>query len=141
MRTFATILAFAASAMAYSVTAPTNATGFSTSGQNTVSWSMVSTDAANFTIVLSNQQVNPPVQQILAALVVGTLGTIQVNPPSTGWPTGSGYQINLVANSQQLSSILAQSDQFSFHAPTSSSGSSSSLPTTSLVVPPTFSGQ
>ena len=55
MRAFATILAFAASALAYQVTAPTNATGFSNDGQNTVSWNKVSTDAANFTIVLVNK--------------------------------------------------------------------------------------
>ena len=55
MRTIASVLAFAASALAYSVVAPTNATGFVNDGQNTVSWTKVSTDAANFTIVLVNQ--------------------------------------------------------------------------------------
>lgn len=143
MRAFATLLAFAASALAYQVTAPTNSTGFSNDGSNTVSWDMVSSDAANFTIVLVNnvriqlavatpeadsfsQNIFPNYEQILDALVVGSLGTIQVNPPSTGWPSGSGYQINFVASSQQLNSILAQSNDFSFHAPTSSSVSGSS---------------
>ena len=64
MRTIASVLAFAASALAYSVVAPTNATGFVNDGQNTVSWTKVSTDPANFTIVLVNQvrraRVSPP---------------------------------------------------------------------------------
>lgn len=55
MRSFAAVLAFAASALAVSVTAPTNATGWATSGQNTVSWTAVSTDPKNFTIVLVNK--------------------------------------------------------------------------------------
>ena len=54
MRAVATLLAFAASALAMSVTAPTNSTGFTTSGQNTVSWTAVSTDPTNFTVVLVN---------------------------------------------------------------------------------------
>lgn len=54
MRTFAAVLALATSALALQVTAPTNATGFSTSGQNTVSWNRVATDPANFTVVLVN---------------------------------------------------------------------------------------
>lgn len=54
MRAFATLLAFAASALAYQVTEPTNSTGFSNDGSNTVSWDMVSSDPANFTIVLVN---------------------------------------------------------------------------------------
>lgn len=123
MRAFATLLAFAASALAYQVTEPTNSTGFSNDGSNTVSWDMVSSDPANFTIVLVNNNIFPNYEQVLDALVVGSLGTIDVNPPSTGWPSGSGYQINFVASSQQLNSILAQSNDFTFHAPTSSSGS------------------
>ncbi|KAF7798329.1 hypothetical protein EIP86_009550 [Pleurotus ostreatoroseus] len=126
MRAYATVLAFAASALAYQVTAPTNATGFSTDGSNTVSWDRVSTDPQNFTIVLVNNNVFPNYEQVLDALVDGTQSTIQVNPPSTGWPSvGTGYQINFVQDSQHLTTILAQSNDFSFHAPTSSSGSSS----------------
>lgn len=54
MRAVATLLAFAASALALQVTAPTNTTGFFTSGSNKVSWQSVSTDPTNFTIVLVN---------------------------------------------------------------------------------------
>jgi hypothetical protein len=136
MRIFAAVLAFATSALAYQVTAPTNATGFVNNGQNTVSWNKVSTDAANFTIVLVNKNIFPNYEQVLAALVVGSLGTTQVNPPSTGWPSGSGFQINLVQDSQHLDTLLAQSDDFSFHDPPKSSSASGSQSTTALVITP-----
>lgn len=55
MRAVAALLALATSALAFQVTQPTNATGWVTSGQNTVSWQAVSTDPANFTIVLVNE--------------------------------------------------------------------------------------
>ncbi|KAI0089122.1 hypothetical protein BDY19DRAFT_944255 [Irpex rosettiformis] len=129
MRVFAAVLALATSTFALSITAPTNATGFSNSGQNTVSWTRVSTDPQNFTIVLVNKSVFPNTEQVLSALVDAgaTGGTIQVNPPSTGWPqSGTGFQINLAADAQHLDSLLAQSDQFTFHAPDSSSSVSAS---------------
>ncbi|KAI0700761.1 hypothetical protein BC835DRAFT_1265828 [Cytidiella melzeri] len=135
MLAFATVLALATSAFALQVTQPTNATGFSNSGQNTVSWTRVSTDPSNFTIVLVNNNEFPNYSQVLAALVDAgdSSGTIQVNPPSTGWPSGSGYQINLAHDAQALDQLLAQSQDFSFHAPSSSSsvsGSGSSVSST-----------
>jgi hypothetical protein len=128
MRAFATLLALAASAAALQVTQPTNSTGFSTDGQNTVAWNAVSTDPANFTIVLVNMNVFPNYQQVLNALVVSSLGKIQVNAPSEGWPAAGvpGYQINLVRDSENLQSILAQSDDFTFHAPKNNATNSSS---------------
>jgi len=136
MRAFAAVLAFAASALAYSVSEPNNATGWSTEGQNTVTWTKVSTDRSNFTIVLSNQASYPPYQQVLAALVNGDDGTTQVNPPSTGWPQGTGFQVNIVEDAQHLNSILAQSEQFSILPPKSSSASAS---TTGLTISNTLS--
>ena len=55
MRSVFALLALAASAAAYQVTQPTNATGWTTAGSNVVAWDKVSTDQANFTIVLVNQ--------------------------------------------------------------------------------------
>ena len=55
MRSLAALLALAASALAYQVTQPTNSTGWTTSGPNVVAWDMVSTDPANFTILLVNE--------------------------------------------------------------------------------------
>ncbi|KAI0787036.1 hypothetical protein BC629DRAFT_1514474 [Irpex lacteus] len=129
MRTFAAVLALATSAFALQVTAPTNATGFSNDGQNTVSWTRVSTDPKNFTIVLVNKSVFPNTEQVLDALVDAgdNGGSIKVNPPSTGWPSsGTGFQINLAASATQLDTLLAQSDDFSFHAPDGSSSGSAS---------------
>ncbi|GJE84261.1 GPI anchored serine-threonine rich family protein [Phanerochaete sordida] len=126
MRAVATLLAFAASALAMSVTAPTNSTGFSTSGQNTVSWTAVSTDPTNFTVVLVNMARFPTYSQVLDALVDTSLGTVKVNPPSAGWPSGSGFQVNLVSDPDHLNTILAQSDQFTFVTPSGSSSIASS---------------
>ncbi|OBZ77085.1 hypothetical protein A0H81_03777 [Grifola frondosa] len=125
MRSVAALLTFAASALAYSVSEPNNSTGWTTSGPNKVSWTKVDTDPANFTIVLVNQQVNPAVQQVLDALVDGSLGSVVVNPPSEGWKAGSGYQVNLVKDTLDLNTILAQSGQFTIAVSSSSTFSSS----------------
>ncbi|KAH9850010.1 hypothetical protein C2E23DRAFT_837018 [Lenzites betulinus] len=126
MRSIAVLFALAASAFAYSVTEPTNSTGWTTSGPNEVSWTKVDTDAANFTIVLVNQASFPPTSQILDALVDASLGKITVNPPSGGWKTGTGFQVNLVKDAENTNTILAQSDQFTISTSTSSTFSTAS---------------
>ena len=55
MRSVAFLLALASSAFAFTVSEPNNSTGWTTSGPNEVAWTTVSTDPANFTIVLNNQ--------------------------------------------------------------------------------------
>lgn len=52
---FATVLALASTAFAYTITKPDNTTGFFSTGSNTVSWTRVNTDPQNFTIVLVNK--------------------------------------------------------------------------------------
>ncbi|KAH8094803.1 hypothetical protein BXZ70DRAFT_946151 [Cristinia sonorae] len=138
MRAFsaATFLSLAASVLAYQVTSPTNATGWTTTGPNVVSWTRVNTDPASFAIVLSNQASFPPQQIVLVALVDGTKdNSLTVNPPSGGWVAGSGYQVNLVKSTEELNTILAQSGDFSITSGTGSSTFSSS--TTALTVTPT----
>ncbi|PIL36927.1 hypothetical protein GSI_00617 [Ganoderma sinense ZZ0214-1] len=125
MRAVFALLSFAASALAYSVIEPDATTGWTTSGPNVVVWQMVSTDPANFTIVLNNQNVTPATTQVLAALVGGSLGNVTVNPPSGGWKAGKGFRVNLVKDSQDLNSILAQSPQFDIVASSSSTFSTS----------------
>lgn len=66
------------------------------------------------------QQISGFESQILAALVDGTTGSQQMNPPSGGWPTGSGFRVNLVQDAQDLNTILAQSGTFSIVNPASS---------------------
>ncbi|KAI0722249.1 hypothetical protein C8T65DRAFT_628736 [Cerioporus squamosus] len=141
MRSIAALLALAASALAYQVTEPTNATGWTITGPNVVAWNKVSTDAANFTILLVNQNVNPPTSQQLAALVDGSLGKTTVNPPSGGWKTGSGFQVNLVQDAEHPDTILAQSGQFSITQASASlsstvTGTSASAGTGTLTVTP-----
>jgi cobalamin biosynthesis Mg chelatase CobN len=124
MRTTAVLIACATSALAYSVTVPNASQGWTNSGSQTVSWQKVSTDRDNFTIVLTNQDRSVlSLDQTLASLVDGNLGTQQVNPPGGGWIVGGTYRVNLVQDSQSLNSILAQSQEFNV---TESSSSSSS---------------
>ncbi|KAL4242498.1 GPI-anchored Adhesion Regulator [Abortiporus biennis] len=136
MKTFATLLAFAASALAYQVTNPTNSTGWTTTGPNTVTWTRVSTDAETFTIVLSNQSKFPPESEVLVAQVDGTKATsITVSPPSGGWVAGAGYQVNLVKDAQNLDAILAQSGQFTIKTGTASTTASGTTSGATLSVP------
>jgi hypothetical protein len=62
----------------------------------------------------------------LQALVDGTLGKISVNPPSTGFPIGTGFRLNLVKDTENLNTIFAQSDKFNIITPPASKSSSSS---------------
>ncbi|KAH7931193.1 hypothetical protein BV22DRAFT_998503 [Leucogyrophana mollusca] len=138
MRAFATVfLASIASAFAYQVTSPGDAQGWSTSGPNYLKWQRVDTDPLNFTAVLTNvnQAVMPLGNQVLNALVDGTLSQIICNPPSGGWPSGAGFRVNLAADAEHLDTLLAQSDQFSITAPSSSSGATTSSSSTSCVLP------
>ncbi|KAG2042243.1 hypothetical protein BDR03DRAFT_854273 [Suillus americanus] len=125
----AILLASIASAFAYQVTSPGDTEGWTTAGPNTLTWVRVDTDPLNFTAVLTNeacQTVMPQGPQVLNALVDGTLGSIVCNPPSGGWPQGSGYRVNLAADAQHLDTLLAQSSQFNISSGSSSSTTSSS---------------
>ncbi|KAL4265040.1 hypothetical protein AB1N83_000296 [Pleurotus pulmonarius] len=84
-------------------------------------WTRVDTDPLNFTAVLTNEDrsVMPQNNQILAALVDGTLGQIRLNPPNGGWPTGKAFRLNFCRDSQSLEAILAQSNQFDIGQTTS----------------------
>ncbi|KAG1872786.1 hypothetical protein C8R48DRAFT_770172 [Suillus tomentosus] len=137
MRTsVAILLASIASAFAYEVTSPGDSEGWTTAGPNVLTWQRVDTDPANFTVVLTNNYgvMNP---QVLNALVDGTLGTIDCNAPSGGWPVGYGFRVNLAADAQHLDTLLAQSNQFNITSgsstSTSSTGSGAKITTTSLV--------
>ncbi|KAJ3829267.1 GPI-anchored small secreted protein [Lentinula raphanica] len=115
-------LAFAASAYAYSVTFPTETEGWTNSGAQTVD-----TDPLNFTAVLVNNDASILADpQILAAQVDGTLGNTTLNPPSGGWPSpDGGFRVNLVQNTTELNTILAQSPTFNITAANTTSSSAS----------------
>ncbi|THV08355.1 hypothetical protein K435DRAFT_847225 [Dendrothele bispora CBS 962.96] len=134
MRSFVTLcLALASSSWAYQVTRPSPSQGWTNSGSQTVTWDMVSTDPSNFTILLTNTDRNvlPINNQVLTASVEGSLGTIDVRPPSGGWIAGPTYRVNLVKSENELSSIYAQSDEFDITESTSSS-SATTIPAATL---------
>ncbi|KZT13030.1 uncharacterized protein LAESUDRAFT_719340 [Laetiporus sulphureus 93-53] len=127
----AVVLTFAASAFAYTVTQPSNSSGWNTSGPNTVKWSTVSTDASNITIVLDNQSETPQYSEVLATDIQGSLGSYTVNPPDGGWKSGTGFRVNLVKSESEETTIYAQSDDFTITESTSSTYSSGSSTATS----------
>jgi hypothetical protein len=68
----------------------------------------------------------PMNNQIMSALVDGTLLSTNLNPPSGGMPVGDGFRLNFVKDVNELDTIFAQSDHFSIKAVEQSSKSSSS---------------
>jgi len=109
-----TLISLVSSACAYLVLTPGNANGWTTAGPNTVTWQMVSTDPQNFAMLLVNQDqgILPGGQELLAAVVNGSLLTYTVSSPSGGFPVGTGFQVNFVKDAQDTNTILAQSGQF-----------------------------
>ncbi|KAF8742451.1 hypothetical protein AX14_004319 [Amanita brunnescens Koide BX004] len=137
MRVFlACVLALTSSAMGYQVTVPNTSENWTNVGGQPLSWQRVDTDPQNFTVVLTN--VNNQNQQVLAALVDGTLGNTTCNPPSGGWPLGNGFRVDFVKDASDLNTILAQSSQFSIVIPSANSSSTPSVPviTPSVTVSP-----
>ncbi|KAG0709818.1 hypothetical protein DFH29DRAFT_15980 [Suillus ampliporus] len=140
MRSFAAILlASITSTFAYQVTAPGDSQGWTTVGPNYLTWVRVDTDPSNFTAVLTNtnQAVMPQGPQVLNALVDGTLGQIICNPPSGGWPQGTGFRVNLAKDAEDLDTLLAQSNQFAITTSNSSASSSPTSGTPSTTFPTT----
>ncbi|KAG8218656.1 hypothetical protein J3R82DRAFT_4321 [Butyriboletus roseoflavus] len=123
MRVFASVLLTVSSAFAYQVTFPGNAQGWNNTGPNYLSWARVDTDPLTFTAVLTN--VNTNSNQVMDNNIDGTLGIVQCSAPSGGWPSGSGFRVNLVQDAQHLDTILAQSNQFNITAVSSGSTTSS----------------
>ena len=79
------------------------------------------------------QNTNPPVQQILDALVDTSLGNISVTLPHTV-TAGANYQVNLVQDSENLNSILAQSNKFTIATASVSSSITSNTAFVALYV-------
>ncbi|KAK7695769.1 hypothetical protein QCA50_000406 [Cerrena zonata] len=122
----AALLALAASAVAYQVTKPENGSTWDPNEAQIIAWNKVSTDPSTFAITLVHQASQPNTRTLLLDNVDGGSGSVTVNPPNGGWPSGTAYQINFVQDSSHLDSLLAQSQQFDIKASTGSSSSSSS---------------
>ncbi|KAG6854902.1 hypothetical protein C0991_012092 [Blastosporella zonata] len=131
------LLSFVASALAYTVTVPSSADGWSSTGPQTLSWDRVSTDPGTFAVVLVNT--DGQVDQVLNAQVDGDLKTISVNPPSGGWPQGGGFRVNLVKDVNHVNTILAQSDTYSIGntTPSSAASATATAPVSSTARPTT----
>jgi len=130
-------LLFASTAFGLSVTSPVEGALWDASqNTQTVGWNSVSTDPTNFTVVLVNMVVYPNTNTVLKQDVLTSSGSTSVTAPSSGWPTGKGFQINLVQNNPTGVAILAQSQQFNITGTSkpSSSASSPSRSSTSLSV-------
>ncbi|KAF9643622.1 hypothetical protein BDM02DRAFT_3191395 [Thelephora ganbajun] len=116
MRAFSILSAaflFVATALGIAVTNPAQGTRWD-AGKKTqsVAWTSVATDPTSFTIALVNMQAYPNINIVLKENVVTSAGSTTVDAPSLGWPTGNGFQINLVQQNPTGVAILAQSQQF-----------------------------
>ncbi|KAH9482758.1 hypothetical protein JR316_0004858 [Psilocybe cubensis] len=142
MRAVAALLAFASSALAYSVLSPNGAQGWTNQGAQLLTWQRVDTDRQNFTALLINQNITDFKPQVLQALVNGTDGSARLNPPSGGWPVGPHFRVNLVQDPNNLDTILAQSPEFTISVSTASVSStgSNTLANTGATIPNTASG-
>ncbi|KAJ6598861.1 hypothetical protein DFH09DRAFT_1129418 [Mycena vulgaris] len=123
----ALIALFVSSASAILITSPGTTKNWTNDGSQTITWTSVSTDPLNFTVVLTNinRSLMPSDNQILKALVLTSAGTTTVDPPSDGWPAvGGTYRVNFCKDSESLNTILVQSDNFNITAaPVQSSAS------------------
>jgi len=122
------LLLLALPALAIQVTSPTQFTVWdAASSSQTVSWSSVNTDATSFAIVLVNQDrsVLPTNDQVLAANVTTSSGSVSVTYPSGSWPVGDAFQVNLIASTDNINTIYAQSNDFNITSSGSSTASSS----------------
>jgi len=131
---FASVLALALSAAALQVTTPSNSSGWVSSGTNTLAWNRVDTDPTNFTVILTNtdRTVLPTNNLLLDSFVDATsANSISIPPPSGGLPVGGTFRVNLIKDQNDISSIYAQSDEFTITSGGSVSTSSSSSGTIS----------
>ncbi|WVQ74332.1 hypothetical protein IAR50_003931 [Cryptococcus sp. DSM 104548] len=126
MRSFiALTLATAAAVQAIQITAPSNSSGWSTSGSQEIKWKSVSTDPQNFTISLSKPGSSD--QSDITTTNIQTSEGSWLYTPSSALETGDGYRVSFEYNG----AILAQSDQFSVTDSTSSLSATSSSSSTS----------
>jgi len=132
MRAFSTISAvflLALNTWALTITDPGQNTVWDSSTQSqTVSWNSVATDPTNFTVLLVNMQSYPNINTTLKENVLTSSGSTTVDGPSSGWPIGSGFQINFIQLNPTGVGILAQSNQFSINGTTVPFSSSASRP-------------
>ncbi|KAJ2931699.1 hypothetical protein H1R20_g5522, partial [Candolleomyces eurysporus] len=112
-------LSLLSAAFAFQVTRPSLTQGWTNNGPQTVSWDRVSTDATNFTILLTNTNRQLLPSDVVLASVADAVAasSVMVPPPSGGWPAAGGsYRVNLVKSATELTTIYAQSTEFNITA-------------------------
>ncbi|BDD62800.1 hypothetical protein MPDQ_006099 [Monascus purpureus] len=119
------VLTFAAYSAAISITSPTKNEEVDFSEGVTVKWSSVSTDPSTFDLYLVNMHVYPNVNTKIASGVKTSDGSYTIKGVS-GITSGDDYQVNFLSDDPQNSGILAQSEQFSAEASSSSTTAASS---------------
>jgi len=114
---------------AATVTNPTQGTVWDAKNQDqAVAWTSVPSDPSSFTLVLANNVVYPNINIVLQNNVSTAIGSAMPNAPPSGWPTGNGFQINIVQDNPNGVAILAQSQQFNITGTTVPFSSTSSRP-------------
>ncbi|KAF9478088.1 hypothetical protein BDN70DRAFT_68282 [Pholiota conissans] len=133
LRTTVLLLAFVSSALGYAVISPNTKSGWTNQGAQLLTWERVRTDSPTFSVVLENQDLDGFNPIILATKVDGTLLKKNLNPPSDGWPTGSNFRVNFVADNGNFNTIYAQSKYFDIV----NKGPTSTTSTTTTTTKPT----
>jgi hypothetical protein len=80
---------------------------------------------------------NGYVTEVLQALVIGSAGFIQVNPPSGGWVPAPDYRVDFVQDAADQSTIYAQSGDFNITGSSTTSSTSSTSGATIVLPNPT----
>ncbi|KAL5357465.1 Ser-Thr-rich glycosyl-phosphatidyl-inositol-anchored membrane family-domain-containing protein [Aspergillus floccosus] len=107
----ASIVAFAASAMALTVTNPAQGDKVDFSKPVDIKWRSVQNDPKNITLELVNMNGQPNVNKQIAEGVKVSDGHYKVDK-LWGIPVAEGYQINILSEEERNTGILAQSQQF-----------------------------
>jgi len=138
-------LAFVASVVAITVTAPADNSVFSPTSSITLTWTSVDSDASAFQPILVNPSYS--VSTVLEQSVQTSSSAISLPPPNGGWPLGDNWKINLmsISTSTQKGGILAQSGSFNITAtgaadPNGQSGATGVVVSTGNALPTTMSG-
>ncbi|THC88341.1 hypothetical protein EYZ11_012211 [Aspergillus tanneri] len=104
------LIAFAVSAVALTLSSPKAQDKVDLSKPFTIKWKSVQSDPSKFTINLVNTNGSSANKEI-AKDITSSDGTYTVDKV-WGIPKGSGYQLNFISNDKMNTGILAQSPQF-----------------------------
>ncbi|PWY82294.1 hypothetical protein BO83DRAFT_423133 [Aspergillus eucalypticola CBS 122712] len=104
------MMAFAITALAITITQPKNGDQVDFSKPYTIKWTTVASDPTNFDLILVNMNSQPTVSKKIAN--VKTSDSKYTVDKVIGIPVAEGYQLNAESNTTQNTGILSQSQQF-----------------------------